>query len=205
VTNQNSEALQNPEFLGDSASNHSAALDVEGLDHIFRWASDLVADGEDSRVKMAREKRIRRQVLEVVQKVREQKALAQSQEEVSYLQRRVIALLAKLQEVTEENNVAKNLIVSQYYQLQRIPVLEHEIRQLKGMEYEREAAVTERRYLMTALARTKADRDQLEEVLTTSETENSRLAELLAKARCELETIKSRKWWHWFVPRMTTG
>ena len=152
VTNQHSEALQNPDFFGDSTSKHSAALDVEGLDHIFRWASDMVADGEDSRVKLAREKRIRRQVLEVVQKVKEQKALTEAQEEVGYLQRRVIALLQKLQEVTEENNTAKNLIVSQYYQLQRIPSLEHEIRQLRGMEYEREAAVTERRYLMNALA-----------------------------------------------------
>jgi hypothetical protein len=205
VTNQHSEALQNPDFFGDSTSKHSAALDVEGLDHIFRWASDMVADGEDSRVKLAREKRIRRQVLEVVQKVKEQKALTQAQEEVGYLQRRVIALLQKLQEVTEENNTAKNLIVSQYYQLQRIPSLEHEIRQLRGMEYEREAAVTERRYLMNALARTKADRDQLEEVLTTSESENARLAKLLAETRSELETIKSRKWWHWFVPRTTTG
>ena len=41
--------------------------------------------------------------------------------------------------------------------------------------------------------------------ITTSEAENARLAKLLAETRSELETIKSRKWWHWFVPRTTTG
>ena len=117
----------------------------------------------------------------------------------------MIALLQKLQEVTEENTTAKNLIVTQYYQLQRIPVLEHEVKQLRVMEYEREAAVTERRYLMNALAKTKSDRDMLEELLTTSEEENTRLAKILAETRLELEENKARRWWHFFLPPKKTG
>ena len=196
MSNQHSEALQNSDFFGFPNDKHAEAIETDGLEHIFKWASDMVAEGEDSRVRLAREKRIRRQVLEVVQKVKEQKAVAQAQEEMNYLQRRVIALLQKLQEVSEDNATAKNLVVSQYYMLQRVPALEAEVKQLRGMDYEREAAVTERRYLMTALARVKTDRDMLEELLTTSEQENTRVAKLLADCRAEIEQIKARKWWH---------
>jgi hypothetical protein len=196
VSNQQPEALQNPESFGDLGGQHRDAIETEGLDHIFKWASDMVAEGEDSRVRLAREKRIRRQVLEVVQKVKEQKALAQAQDEITYLQRRVIALLQKVQEVTEENTTAKNLVIAQYYMLQRIPALEAEVKQLRAMDYEREAAVTERRYLMNALAKVKADRDMLDELLTTNEQENARLAKILKDSRAELEQLKNRRWWH---------
>lgn len=179
-------------------ASHEEAVAVDGLEHIFRWASEMVADGEDARVKMAREKRVRRQVLEVVQKVREQKIIQQATDENLYLQRRVIALLQKLQEVTEENSIIKSTLVSQYYALQRIPALEEEVRQLKSLEFEKEAAVTERRYLMDALARVKADRDYIEEVLTISEEENARLARILSETRAELEQHKSKRWWHIF-------
>jgi hypothetical protein len=199
VSNQHSEAFDSPEFFGASGDQHSEAIEIEGLDHIFKWASDMVAEGEDTRVKVAREKRIRRQVLEVVQKVKEQKAVAQAQEEITYLQRRVIALLQKLQEVSEENTTAKGLVISQYYMLQRIPGLEAEVKQLKAVEYEREAAVTERRYLMNALARVKSDRDMLDELLVANEEENSRLAKILATTRAELAELKSRRWWHIFM------
>lgn len=199
MSNQNSEALQSPDFYGYSDNKHSDAIELEGLDHIFKWASDMVAEGEDSRVKAAREKRVRRQVLEVVQKVKEQKAVAQAQDEISYLQRRVIALLNKLQEVTEENNTAKGLVITQYYMLQRIPALEAEVKQLRSVEYEREAAVTERRYLMNALAKLKTDRDMLEDLLTTSELENTRLAKILADTREEVEALRSRPWYHAFM------
>lgn len=181
-------------------TSHEEAVDVDGLEHIFRWASEMVAEGEDARVRMAREKRVRRQVLEVVQKVREQKVVQQAADENLYLQRRVIALLQKLQEVTEENSIIKSTLVSQYYALQRIPALEEEVRQLKSLEFEKEAAVTERRYLMDALARVKADCDYIEEVLTISEEENARLARILCETRAELEQYKSKKWWHIFRP-----
>lgn len=193
----NSEAINNQDLLV-SASQHNDALDTEGLEHIFRWASDMVAEGEDARVKLARERRVRRQVLEVVQKAREQKVLKEANDELAYLQRRVIALLQKTQEVTEENSLLRQITISQYYALDRIPVLEQEIKQLRGMDYEREAAVAERRYLMDALAKLKADRDFLDELLTAAEEENARVARLLSQARAEIAELKERKWWHGF-------
>ena len=153
VSTQHSEALQP---LGIQTSSieapHDEAITLEGLEHVFRWASEVVSESEDTRVRQAREKRIRRQVLEIVQKFRDHKILGDLKEENAYLQRRVIALLQKLQEVTEENATAKQIVVSQYYALQRLPELELEIKQLKAIEFEREAAVTERRYLMNSLA-----------------------------------------------------
>ncbi len=194
-TVSNSEAI-NHDLLSNSASQHNDALDTEGLEHIFRWASDMVAEGEDARVKIARERRVRRQVLEVVQKAREQKVLKEASDETAYLQRRVIALLQKMQEVTEENSLLRQISISQYYALDRIPVLEEEVKSLRGMDYEREAAVAERRYLMDALAKLKADRDFLDELLTSAEEENARVARLLLEARAELADLKERKWWH---------
>jgi phage I-like protein len=156
----------------------------------------VVAEGEDARVKIARERRVRREVLEVVQKVREQKVLKEASEETAYLQRRVIALLQKMQEVTEENSLLRQITISQYYALDRIPALEEQIKQLRGMDYEREAAVSERRYLMNALSKLKTDRDFLDELLTSAEEENARAARLLSQARAELAELKERKWWH---------
>lgn len=180
---------------------HEEQVGLDGLEHIFRWASEVVADGEDARVRLAREKRVRRQVLEVVQKYKEQKLLAKAADETAYLQRRVIALLQKLQEVVEENAAIKHIMVTQYWQLAKIPQLERELRELRTVEFEREAAVTERRYLMDALARVKTERDYLEDLLTANEGENTRLASLLADTRADLEKAKSRRWWHLFLPR----
>lgn len=161
----------------------------------------MVSEGEDERVRNAREKRVRRQVLEVVQKYQEQKAAAKSQDEVAYLQRRVIALMQKLQEVTEENSAVKQIMVSQYWAIQRIPFLEEKIRVLKVVEYEKEAAIKERRYLMDALAKIKVERDYLEEILVTCEDENARLAAILKTTRAENEELKARKWWQLLWPR----
>ncbi len=187
-------------FTTQPEPTHEENVALEGLEHIFKWASEVVAEGEDSREKRAREKRIRRQVLEVVQKYRDQKLLAKSNDEIAYLQRRVIALLHKLQEVSEENAVVKQIMVGQYYAVQRIPYLEEEIRKLKKFQLEKEAAVTERRYLMDALAKLKIDRDFLEEGLTVSEEENTRLSNLLKNARSQVEELQSRRWWHWLFP-----
>lgn len=187
-------------FTTQTEPTHEENVALDGLEHIFKWASEVVAEGEDSREKKAREKRIRRQVLEVVQKYRDQKLLARSNDEIAYLQRRVIALLHKLQEVSEENAAIKQIMVSQYYSIQRIPYLEEEIRKLKKFELEKEAAVTERRYLMDALAKLKIDRDLMDEALTVSEEENTRLANLLKESRGQVVELQSRRWWHWLFP-----
>jgi len=180
---------------------HDQSVSVDGLEHLFKWASELVSEGEDERVRQAREKRIRRQVLDVVQHYKEQKLLSKSAEEVTYLQRRVIALLQRMQELTEENGAIKQVMVSQYWAMQRIPVLEEQIRSLRLVEYEKEAAIKERRYLMDALAKVKVERDYLEEILVTCEDENTRLANILKSTRKENEELKSRRWWHMFWPQ----
>ena len=177
---------------------HDQSVSVEGLEHLFKWASDVVSEGEDARVRIAKEKRVRRQVLEVVQQYREQKAIAKNQDELAYLQRRVIALLQKMQEMTEENAAVKQIMVSQYWAIQRIPFLEEQIKALKVVEYEKDAAVKERRYLMDALAKVKVERDYLEDILVTCEDENTRLAQILKSTRQEVETLNARRWWHIF-------
>lgn len=175
-------------------------LDLNGLDHIFRWASEVVADEEDTRVKQAREKRIKRQVLETVQKVREQNLVADATNEIAYLQRRVIALLNKVQEVTEENSSVKQMLVSQFYALQQIPRLEHELRALRTNVIEKDAAVTERRFLMDGLAKLKVERDYLEELLNATEADNARLGAMVRETRDQVEELKARRWWHLFLP-----
>lgn len=196
-----SNALHQEELVNTLApARHDEQVALDGLEHIFRWASEVVADGEDARVKLAREKRVRRQVLEVVQKYREQKLLSKAADETAYLQRRVIALLQRLQEALEENSAIKHIMVNQYWQLARIPQLERELRDLRSVEFEREAAVTERRYLMDALARVKTERDYLDDLLAANERENSRLSGLLKETRAELEEQKARRWWHLFLP-----
>lgn len=201
VSNQGSEALQSPNYSEITAEDHKDAISVDGLEHLFRWASEVVADGEDTRLRAAREKRIRREVIDVVQKAREQRIAAKNAHEISYLQRRVIALLQKLTELTEENASLKQIMVGQYYALQRIPYLESQIKQLKTIEYEREAAVTERRYLMDGLAKLKIERDLLDEMVTTSEEENIRVAKLLTEAKAQVAELSARRWWHFFLPQ----
>jgi hypothetical protein len=177
---------------------HEESLDLNGLDHIFRWASDMVPESEDGRVRVTREKRIRRQVLDLVTKTKEQNVLAEAAHEIGYLQRRVIALLNKLQEVTEEHAITKQVMLNQFYALQQVPKLEDELKQLQTMQFEKEAALTERKYLMDGLTKLKTERDYLEDLLNETEAENSRLSCLLRETRTELEAHKTRRWWHWF-------
>ncbi|MFA6208847.1 MAG: hypothetical protein WCT03_02095 [Candidatus Obscuribacterales bacterium] len=180
---------------------HEDAVAIDGLEHIFKWASEAVSDPQDERVRQARDRRVRHQVLDVVQKYREQRVVTKSQDEVAYLQRRVIALLSKMQELTEENAAVKQIMVSQFWAIQRIPVLEEQVRVLKVVEYEKDAAVKERRYLMDALAKVKVERDYLEDILVTCEDENSRLSSILNTTREELAQVQARRWWHSFVPK----
>jgi len=202
VSSQPLKTTEYPELTTSQAplQEHQESVSVEGLEHLFKWASEVVSTGEDERVRQAREKRVRRQVLEVVQQYREQKIVAKTSDEVAYLQRRVIALLQKLQEMTEENAAVKQIMVSQYWAIQRIPVLEEQVKALKIVEYEKDAAIKERRYLMDALAKTKVERDYLEDILVTCEDENTRLANILKATRKENEMLKSRRWWHMFWP-----
>lgn len=174
---------------------------VEGLEDLFKWASDMVATGEDPRARNAREARIRRQVLEVMQQLREHKAVERARDEVAYLQKRVIALLQKLQEFTEENTALKQIMVAQYYELQQVPRLQEEIKRLQSSEFDRKAAEQERENLLDALAKLKVDRDFLDELLQASEEENTRLARLLADAHAEVDKLRSRRWWHRFWPQ----
>ncbi len=176
---------------------HEQSIDINGLDEIFKWASDVVADGsEDGRARLAREKRVRKQVLAVVQKAQEDKVLAGANHEINYLQRRVIALLTKLQEVVEENSLLKQIMLTQLYSIQQMPAMEAELRELKAIECEKESAVNERRYLMDGLTKLKVERDYLEDVLTAAETENYRLSKTLKHTREELGQNQARKWWH---------
>lgn len=201
MSTQQKNTAENLDFTpGQAPDQHQDTVAVDGLEHIFKWASEVVSDPEDERVRQARDRRVRRQVLDVVQKYREQRVLSKSQDEVAYLQRRVIALLSKLQELTEENAAVKQIMVSQYWAVQRIPALEEQIRSLKMVEFEKEAAIKERRYLMDALAKLKVERDYLEDILTTCEDENTRLSSILKDTRNELTTLKAKKWWHFFVP-----
>lgn len=187
-----------PGFGNLSNTNHQSSIALEGLDDLFKWASEVVADGEDSRARRARDQRIRRQVMEAVQHLREQQAVVRSTQENAYLQRRVIALLQKLQDYTEENSTLKQIMVVQAFALERIPSLEEEIKRLKSLELDVEAAEDERKELLNALSRLKTDRDYLEELLNVNEEENSRLAEMLADVRAELDLFKTKKWWQFW-------
>lgn len=198
-TQSSSASEDNTIFTTSQEINHKDSVSLDGLDHIFKWASEVVSEGEDTTVRLARERKIRREVLDVVSKYQQERSAAKNREEIAYLQRRVIALLQKVQELTEDNAAVKQIMVSQYFCLQRIPQLEAEIKELKIVEFEREAAVTERRYLMDALSKLKVERDFLEDTLISAENENGRLAKLLKDSKAELEEIKARKWWHFLL------
>lgn len=176
--------------------SHDEAVTTDGLEDLFKWASNLVADGEDSRAKRSRELRIRRRVLDLIHSSKDLEAHAKYAEELSYLQRRVIALLQSIQEKTEEVTTVKQIMVAQYFALQQIPALEQEVKQLKAMTWYREEAEAERKQLMTTLQRMKKERDFLDELVTINENENSRLMQLLVKARAEANELKNRRWWH---------
>lgn len=200
VNTLQSESLFPSITTGNAPTHRESAIGLDGLDHLFRWASDAVPEGEDFRVRTARDKRIKREVLEVLQKAREQKVVARALDENSYLQRRVIALLQKITDVTHENSLLKQMTLAQYYSLQRLPSLESQIKELRTLQLEKDAAVTERRYLMDALAKLKIERDILDEMVIANEVENARLASMLSNSRTELAQLKAKRWWHAFLP-----
>ncbi len=180
---------------------HEDALSLEGLDDIFKWASEVVADGEDNRVKRAREQRIRRQVLEVVQKSKEDQAKAEAKDEIAYLQRRVIALLQRVQDVADENSQLKQINLAQQFTLSRMPELEAEVKRLQFNDFERQDFRETQIELVNTLSKLKKDRDFLEDLVLVNEKENDRLVTLLQECKSELTKIKARRWWHIFTGR----
>ncbi len=181
---------------------HEEAVTVDGLEDIFKWAQDVVSDGqhaEDNRAKKVREQRIRRRVLELVQSAKEQKQKDQAKDEITYLQRRVIALLQKLSESIEENSSLKQTVVAQQLTLVKLPELEAEVKRLQDIELDREAFDESRRELTNTLSKLKKDRDYLEELVIVNERENSRLTHLFRETKDELDKLKGRRWWHWLI------
>lgn len=181
-----------------SLTSHESQIALEGLDDLFKWASEMVSDGEEPRAKKAREQRMRRQVMETVQHLREQQVVVRSTQENAYLNRRLIATLQQLQEFTEQNSVLKQIMVSQSFALEQVDQLKAEIKRLKSLELDVEAAQVQCRELLNALSKLKIDRDYLDELLRANEKENSRLAEILADLRAELDQFKTRKWWQFW-------
>lgn len=179
--------------------NHEESITLQGLEDLFQWASEMVADGLDGRARKSREQRVKRQVLNIIHRNAELQAKGKYVDEVTYLQRRTMALQAVLVEKTEEITMLRQVMLGQYYALQRVPELEEKVQQLESMTWYREEAEEERKQLMSALAKLKKERDYLEEVLTVNETENTRLARLLQDTKTELQTVNNRRWWHRFL------
>jgi hypothetical protein len=194
----------NPQRLEATAKTSSTltksdeAIALEGLEDLFKWAAETLSDTEDIRSKRMREQKMRRQVMEMVQREREQRAVARANVEISYLQKRVIALLQKLQESTEENATLKQTIIAQCATLLRLPELEAEVERLKSTESHIEKYQAEQQELLSALSRLKKDRDFLDDLLRANEDENTRLTALLLVAKTDLAALKSRRWWHFF-------
>jgi hypothetical protein len=176
--------------------NHEDAISVEGLEDLFQWASEMVADGADPRARRIREQKLRRNVLEIIQRNKEIEAREKFGEEISYLQKRVIALLQIVSEKIDENNNLKHVVVTQYFALSQLAKLEDEVKQLQAMTWYRDEAEAERKHLMDALSKLKKERDFLDELLTANEIENSRLAKAINQVSGELQQLKNRRWWH---------
>lgn len=187
------QSIENLNF--DPLTNHEDAIAIEGLEDLFNWASEMVADGTDPRGRRVKEQKIRRNVLDMIQRNREHEAREKFAEEITYLQRRVMALLQIVSEKMEENQSLRNVVMAQYYALSRIAHLEEEVKQLEKLTWYRDEAEAERKHLMDALAKMKKERDYLEELVTVNEKENGRLAGLLSDTKSELDKLKCRKWW----------
>jgi hypothetical protein len=185
--------------LDNSLTNHDSAISVSGLEDLFQWASDMVAyENESPDQKRKREREIRSQVLEVVEKHREQDARARVSDELSYLQRRLIALLQRLTETIQENGVLRQIAITQYFEVNRIHALEAEIKQLKEIEFDEAQAREQQAELLNCLSKVQKERDFLDDLLRANEEENIRLAKLYEEAQKELAERKAWRWWHVF-------
>jgi len=182
-------------------ANHDESVAVQGLDDLFQWASETVAEGLDSRSRKAKDQQVRRQVLNIIHRSADLQAKAKHADELAYLQRRVIALQAVVSERTDEVSNLKQAIMVQYFGMQRIPQLEERIIQLETERLQKQKDDEDCKHLINALAKVKKERDYLEELVTTNESENARLANLLKEAREEVTVLKNRRWWHLLFPQ----
>lgn len=178
---------------------HDESLDLAGLDDLFQWASEMVAEGLDVKARKARDQKVKRQVLSIIHRNAEMQAKTKYTDELSYLHRRVIALQSVVSEKTDEVCNLKQLVMAQYINLQRIPELEEKLVQLESTAKKEHEIEEERKLLMNALAKLKTERDLLDELLTANESENVRLAELLSQSREATEKLKNRRWWHFLT------
>ena len=180
---------------------HDQNLSLEGLEGLFNWASDMVADGQDPAKKQVNEQKLRRRVLEVVQQAREQKVATEVNSEVTYLQRRVMALLNGMNAVSADNSQLKQIILLQMYAMQAIPELEEEVKRLEALDGERKHLKLTQESLMNTISKVKIERDILDDLLRAVELENDRLGRKLNEAREQLTILSSRRWWHYFTPK----
>ncbi len=180
----------------DPQASHDDAVNIEGLEDLFNWASEVVADSNDPRTRRTKEHKIRRNVLEMIQYTKEMEARDKYAEEINFLQRRVIALLQVIAEKMDENGQLRQIILNHYFAFARVAELESEVKQLQQMTWYREEAEAERKHLMDALSKLKKERDYLDELLTVTENENIRLAKMYTSMRDQLEAIRTRRWWH---------
>lgn len=214
-----------------SSVDHEEAIALQGLDDLFQWASEMVADGLDGRTRRAREQRIKSKVLTVIHQNAAMQAKSKYTDEISYLHRRLIALQNVVTEKLDEAVVLRQVMLTQHLSLQRVPELEEQVRRLEtervdrkvveqqhaqlhdligrlqaevdryeDVEIDRDRLEIECKQLVTALARLKAERDFLEELVETCEAENTRLSALLRESKAEVEKLKQRRWWHFFMP-----
>ncbi len=188
-------------FTNFSIPDHDQNLSLEGLDGLFTWASDMVADGQDPQAKQVSEQKLRRRVLEVVQQAREQKVATEASSEVSYLQRRVMALLNGMTGLSTENADLKQIILLQTYAMQVIPELEAEIKGLQSLDGECKHLKATQESLMNTISKIKIERDILDDLLRAVELENDRLGRKLNEARDQVTLLSSRRWWHYFMPK----
>ena len=184
----------------DPMASHDDAVTVDGLEDLFLWASEVVTDANDPRIRRTKEHKVRRNVLEMIQHTKEIEAKEKYADEVGCLQRRVIALLQVTAEKTEENSALKQIVLTQFIAMSRLAEVQEELKQLQSLTWYREEAEAERKHLMDALAKIKKERDYIDEVLCAAEEENTRLARLYSNAISELEVLKNRRWWHRFLP-----
>ncbi len=180
------------------ASSDTNSMSLDGLDHIFQWAQEVVSTSPDYKINSANEKRVRRQVLELIQKYKDNEQTGLLKDEVQYLQRRSIALLDKITDLLKENTKLKVDNLEQYWALQEIAVLKKENHELKLMEFELAQANEERTILMTSLMKHKKQTHILENLVEAVEEDNSRLAQRLADTRKELANLKNRTFWQKF-------
>ncbi len=181
----------------ESQPSHREVISVDGMDDLFRWASDVVADGgPDADATKDRDLKLKRNFVEYIRKNHDEEAQIKYGEEISYLQKRCIALMQVVNDRLDETSILKQIVVAQSYELKRVAELEAEVKNLQQMTWYREEAELERRNLMNALAKLKFERDWLDELLHTNESENTRLATLLRDCRDRLEVFENRRWWH---------